>query len=231
MGRTLSTRTCGLCDLPIGLKWLVSAAGEVFCAKHEDLPSCRLCAAPTLRDDGCCRRCGKDLVGDRAAAQRAMPEVRTGLHAIGIRLRQPVRVELVAPTTMASLARALHAGSTGPVNGLTEYTGNRVVRVMVQAGLPVVEFGAVVAHEAMHAWLTQRRFRIAEKPVQEGLCQLVAHGWLRRQADPLAALIRSAIERDPDPDYGEGFRLVRAAARRTGFRALLRTVRATGRLP
>lgn len=119
----------------------------------------------------------------------------------------------------------------GRVLGWTIVTDTEVVDLAVLAGLDGPEFGAVVAHEYMHAWMTQRRFGRVSLPIAEGLSQLAADGWLERQSDPRARTLRAAIAADPDPVYGDGFRRVRAAVKRHGLMPVLRTVRSRGALP
>jgi hypothetical protein len=156
-----------------------------------------------------------------------LPRVRTGLHEMGLRLTTPVRVRLVSAAEMGALA------GTRPdsVLGLTYSIETEVVDLAVVAGLAAPQFGATVAHECMHAWMTQRGFRATPPPVAEGLSQLAADGWLERQRDPRARLLREAMAKDPDPVYGGGFRQTRSAVRRYGLVPVLRTVRAKGTLP
>jgi len=146
---------------------------------------------------------------------------------MGIKLAVPVRVTLVSPHAMT----AMDEHRTGSTSGLTISQGQRVLSISVVSGLPAVEFGSVVAHECMHAWMTQQGFPQLADPIAEGLCQLASYGWLRRQSDPLARALRQQIETLVDPVYGDGFRLVRDSVRKHGLRHVLTTVHRTGGLP
>jgi hypothetical protein len=107
-----------------------------------------------------------------------------------------------------------------------------VLRLTVVTGLPLMWFGAVVSHEAMHAWMAERRFSADLAPVlTEGMCQLTAYSWQLRQSDPRAALIRDSMEKDPDPDCGAGFRTVRDSVAAHGLKPVLATLRSHGQLP
>jgi hypothetical protein len=209
----------------------VSGLGEVFCVAHDDLPGCALCGGPA-DPAPYCASCAATTVRDQARVRAVVPEIRGGLHALGIRLTRPVQVELVARTVIDRLSEPWDAGRSSSVAGVTISTGDRVLRLTVLEGLPLMTFGAVVAHEAMHAWMAQRGFPPdLPAPLREGLCQLTAFSWLRRQSDPRATVIRESMERDPDPDYGHGFRAVRDAVRRSGLRPVLSALRSHGRLP
>jgi hypothetical protein len=170
--------------------------------------------------------CNQDRV------RNVLPAIRDGLHDLGIRLARPVQVELVSPQVLGDLAEPWDATPDPALAGLTVSSGNRVLRLTVVTGLPLMWFGAVVAHEAMHAWMTERRFPADLAPaLTEGMCQLTAYSWLRRQSDPRAALIRDSMEKDPDPDYGAGFRTVRDAVAGHGLKPVLAALRSHGRLP
>jgi hypothetical protein len=200
---------------------------EVFCASHSDLPPCELCSAPVATEQPYCVRCAASAVISQQQVRRVVPRVRTGLLAMGLSLTTPVRVRLVSEREM----EALSGEPSGTVAGLTVSHGLTVVLLSIVAGLPEVRFGSVVAHECMHAWMSQHGYPDLPQPIAEGLCQLAAFGWLRRQTEPRARLIEEVIENDPGPVYGDGFRQVRAAVRRHGLRRVLACVHATGTLP
>ena len=132
----------------------------------------------------------------------------------------------------------------------------RVCCVLVLYGMPREMTMEVLAHEMMHAHFRLHGFPPLSGRVEEGLCQLIAFLWLTRDADrdrtagrnhsrnnqntgsdhneDIAALKRFCLhklERDPDPDYGEGFREAYAAYLQHGLVKTLETVHTTGNLP
>lgn len=227
-GPATAPAACTLCGRPIGDRWLLDALYRAYCPEHGILSGCRLCAGPVVEPGGqLCPGCASTAVSDQATVRARLPRISGDLHAMGIRLTRPVRVRLVSEPEMAALC----GPGMSTAAGVTVHQDQTILDLAVLGGLPNVEFGSTVAHESMHAWMVQRGFPPAPGPVVEGICQLGAYGWLRRQRDPLARLLIEAMERDSDPVYGEGFRRVRRAARRHGVRAVLATVRATGRLP
>jgi hypothetical protein len=217
---------CRLCRAGLGETWWETPLGERVCLRHTG-PSCRSCAAPAADVDGLCPRCARTAVLTQDGVKAMLPRIRTDLHDLGLRLTTPVRVRLVSAAEMAAMSGEL----TGMVLGCTVSSDAEVVDLAIVAGLPAPQFGAIVAHECMHAWMVQRGFGVVPPPIAEGLSQFASVGWLERQRDPRARLLRDAIARDPDPVYGDGFRQIKAAVRRHGFLPVLRTVRAEGRLP
>jgi hypothetical protein len=218
---------CVVCHARVGGGWWETPLGERFCHTHEHAPACRACAVPMPAAGVLCTRCASTAVGTQQRVKAVLPGVRGGLHAMGLRLTTPIRVRLVTDGEMARLTDR----RPGTVLGLTVVADSDVVDLAVVGGLSAPEFGAVVAHECMHAWLAQRRFGILPPPIAEGLCELASHAWLGRQRDPRARLLRDAIAGNPDPVYGDGFRQVRQAVRRHGFLPVLRAVRTAGALP
>ncbi|MEU8007712.1 protein DA1 [Catellatospora sp. NPDC049111] len=220
-------RRCDLCGDLLLFGALTTTAGGVFCPAHQDLPQCHSCGAPFDGRGRLCAGCATSTVDTQDQLRALIPKVRAGLRAMGIVLPQPVHVQLVDGARM----QAESAGEPGRVSGLTRMRGHQVTDILVVAGLPEVGFGATVAHEVMHAWLKQNRFPQCDPRVEEGLCQIVAHRWLRDHPGRPAEALRTGIERDPDPVYGAGFRMVKEAVRGHGMNAVLTAVRATGRLP
>jgi protein DA1 len=218
---------CAVCRARLGGGWWETPLGERFCPTHEHAPACRACAVPMRATGALCTRCVSTAVGSQQRVKAVLPEVRGGLHAMGLRLTTPIRVRLVTDGEMVRL----NDGRPGTVLGLTVVSDSEVVDLAVVGGLSAPEFGAVVAHECMHAWLAQRGFGILAPPIAEGLCELASDAWLGRQHDPRARLLRNAIAGNPDPVYGDGFRRVRQAVRRHGFLPVLRAVRTARALP
>lgn len=230
-GSAPELRICAFCGSEVGYEWLIGGLGDVYCVSHESAPKCQGCGAPS-GPEPYCAGCAATRVLDQAQVRTVLPAIRDGLHGLGIRLTKPVQVELVSPGVMRDISGPWDATSDSAMSGLTISSGDQVLRLTIVTGLPLMWFGAVVAHEAMHAWLTQRRFPVdLAAPLNEGLCQLTAFSWLRRQSDPLAALVRQTMEADPDPDYGVGFRTVRDSVVRHGLKPVLASLRSKGRLP
>ncbi|XP_022949691.1 protein DA1-related 1-like isoform X1 [Cucurbita moschata] len=51
--------------------------------------------------------------------------------------------------------------------------------ILVLYGLPRLLTGSVLAHEMMHAWLHLEGYPNLSKPIEEGICEVVAHMWLK----------------------------------------------------
>jgi hypothetical protein len=212
--------------------YLETPLKERFCFSHRDMPACRLCRAPGVVRSGAnvayCDACAADAVNSQDGVKQIVPRIRLGMSDMGIVLAHRVRVRLMSQGGIA----ALGARELGVVNGLTRWNGRTVVEIAVVSGLPPAKFGMTVAHETMHAWMFQEGFPPMLTPmIAEGLCQLAAFRWLKDCADRGASLLRTAIENNPDPIYGDGFRVVRASAKRHGLSRVLSVVRQTGQLP
>jgi hypothetical protein len=225
--------SCTICSQSLGTRFFLSALNEAFCGRHGTDPQCALCALPNpARSAGTaagayCVRCARGSVQTQDDVRRALPTIRQEIRHLGIVLNVRVQVRLVPPEDLQVQA----SGQVGLVHGMTVHSNGRVLHVQVASGLPPVQFGAVVAHEATHAWLVQKRAPLMSAPVEEGVCQLVAYAWLVRQRDPLASLVRDAIASSPDSTYGQGFRDARAAARKFRLAGVLRHVSEAGYFP
>lgn len=237
--RTLERKShCVVCGHHLVGAFRVNVLGEAVCVRHPVTPVCPLCALPVPTVAGgrmpsgprYCRRCSSSAVLRQEDVARLLPPIKHQLRRLGIRLRQPVRVRLTDPSELVAAT-----GGTGSsvvrTCGLTRSTGHQVLDLMVASGLPSVEFGATVAHEATHAWFVQNAYPPMSPQVCEGMCQLTAYAWARRQPDPLAVAVLRSLEESQDPVYGDGFRMSYEAARRVGVPRVLQYLAKTGRLP
>ncbi|MFB9333738.1 protein DA1 [Actinoplanes octamycinicus] len=222
---------CAACGRIMTLTGFLTANGELVCQRHTGAPQsvcCGLPADPALGTDRpLCPRCAVTAVRTQQDVKRVLPPIAARLRALSIRTTTPVRVRLVPFSELQG-----RIAGHGDVLGVTVSLGSEVVDLMVVRDLPLARFGAVVAHEVMHAYLAQRGFGMLPPAVEEGLCQLLAHAWLKDQPGAPAEWERRRIATNPDPVYGDGFRAARAAAIRTGsVRRMLEHVRRCGDFP
>lgn len=166
-------------------------------------------------------------------ARAHIPDVRREMAAIGISLGSPVRVEL----RDADLVGATAGPGAGVCLGLTHSRGwsdgrpDDVLYIEIARGLPETHFGQVLTHEIGHAWLVQNGAVDLDPVLTEGVCELFSGAWLKRNATEVASALRESLAANPDPVYGAGYRMVRAAVVRLGVDAVLNHICAHGTLP
>ncbi|WP_326852962.1 protein DA1 [Actinocrinis sp.] len=219
---------CFFCGRGLFGRYCVSALGVPFCEAHQDIAACRFCGAPADAAEPTaelCAFCVRDAVLTRTDSAREIPGIRDEMHRLDLRLNVPVRVRLADRAQMAQ--RGGHQNTAG----LTEYVADHVVSITIVKGLVRRQFGATVVHECMHAWLVQNAFPPLSDRICEGLCQAMAYRYLREhRGEPRAKLLMERLRDDPDPIYGDGFRMIRDSAVKNGFSTVVDTVRRTGRV-
>lgn len=120
-----------------------------------------------------------------------------------------------------------------------------VTAILVLFGLPRLLTGSILAHELMHAWIRlDGRFPPLENEVEEGICQVIAHIWLKEELEKLnrkgtgtastkrlGEFFLHQIETDSSPVYGDGFRAAMAAVEQYGLLNTINHLREKGRIP
>lgn len=175
-----------------------------------------------------CGECAADAVDSGRESRRIMVRVADMLkrHAINVELRR-VTVTLVDQSALAG---------SGTTMGLTRshWTtrwGKRkferaTIRVLSHLSEPLFE--SVVAHELVHVWVAQNFNRNLKPCKEEGACQLASDLVLAENADQRAAYFRKKLMINPDPVYGECFRMAAKLAKDEGVQEVLNRLR-TGR--
>lgn len=240
--RDVTSYFCTVCGVHVEGWYRISIRGTVVCDGHTRTRSCGLCGAETAQSSpgwerlsatvDRCPWCAVGAVVDDAAAVQQLPSVRVGLQQLGFTLKGRVRLRVVEEKELAVRCRS----TPGKLLGVTQvqsggpWGGRRAVDVKILRGLPPIWFGSTVAHENMHAWLAENEIVTQRPEVEEGLCEVLAYGWLSLQNDPLAPVLRARIRESTDPVYGGGFRLVQSRVRSVGLPAVLAEVAHTGDL-
>ena len=223
----------------------VSLRGEATCFNHPVVGICGFCAHPLTvhpppsgwseagRGRLRCPTCAAGAIETVADVKTHLGGIRQTTAELGFSLPHRVRVDL--DDDIARYQDAARHGGPGLL-GITEvrYTGAQmgtVAGIRVQRGMPSLIFGKVVAHELGHAWLAQRGLRPVDGVTEEGVCELIAYAWLKRNGTLFAQHLRTQMLANTDPVYGVGFRAVHEASRVHGIRAVISALATSGRLP
>jgi len=108
---------------------------------------------------------------------------------------------------------------------VSEYPdGEQVFEVHMIAGLTKLDFAEVLAHEIMHTWINQNNISFTNKADEEGLCNYASYIVLSSVGNSYAKSLINAMMQNPDPIYGEGFRIVKNRIEMVGFNQYLQSL-------
>jgi Protein DA1 len=230
-GPAMTRVTCVACGNRRPGQYQISLWGEATCATHAAVGDCLLCGRQRISraETGWanftsrtwrCPTCVRNGIQTQDNARRHIPLVWAQMANLGIQLRRRVRVRVVDPDSLRP------DGTDGILFGVTHHqlwsTGDvDVVGIQVAAGLPPAYFGATLAHEIGHAWLGERGAVQLDAPIAEGVCELFAAAWLKKQRTRMADALRRQMATNPSPVYGDGYRRARAAVARHGIHTVL----------
>ena len=234
---------CTVCGKVPESAFYYTMRNTVYCASHKSLIRCALCGAGGA--DGSrgwqqmsplmlrCPSCAVGAVETKAALRAQVPSVRSGLRTLGLELEGRVQINLADSSELVSTCRVNNGNLLGVTSLVPDLSGQALMasHILVLRGLPPLWFGSTAAHENMHAWLAEHGIRTPRPEIEEGLCEVVAYGWLGLQTDPLAALLRGHMKTSTDPIYGAGLREVQVLVRRYGLREVLEVLQKTGDVP
>jgi hypothetical protein len=230
---------CFFCGQAFTGTFVVNSLGQRACRLHDHGPACASCGR-WLGPEEClqradpafatvlCRPCRVRAVGTRELQDYGNPFGTAALGELGLQLRLAIQV----PIRLETLARIRQLNGPGQAQaeGITQtqvetLDGRETVRsireIIVAGGLAREHFEGILAHEFGHVWLFHRKLDRHAGLVAEGFCELVKHRWLTRLGTPLARELQRKQEDNPDPVYGNGFRLLRQHWDRAGSQGVL----------
>ena len=91
------------------------------------------------------------------------------------------------------------------------------VDLFVESHLTKNHFAGVLAHELLHAWNFQNLIINIPDEWSEGMCNLSSFLTYKSIGFPLARIYEENMMNDPDPIYGDGFRMVLDYYNRNGW--------------
>ncbi|KAL0543009.1 hypothetical protein IC582_018096 [Cucumis melo] len=116
---------------------------------------------------------------EREALNNAMEGEKNGHH----HLSETRGLCLSEEQTIPIIHERKHIGSRSILKLLTQQ--RRLVRncevtaILILYGLPRLLTGSILAHEMMHAWLRLQGYPNLKPEIEEGICQVLAHMWLK----------------------------------------------------
>ena len=173
-----------------------------------------------------CGYCKKIAVTDGVQANRGRRKVLARLEAVGFQgIPKNIEIVLSHPSTLAAHSRK--ANTSGLTLSHFHFTDHKRVGITHQVGilfgLPQVEFEAVMAHEFLHVWQQQNDVKFSPL-YSEGLCELGGLLIYSQEDSDLARHLLQKMQQNPDPVYGNGFRLMAKKLECLGWDGLIREI-------
>ena len=147
-----------------------------------------------------------------------------------------IRLSLKTPEELRRQAGTAYCRSPrGSASYRRRSNGSRSVttdyRISIRRGLSLSDFAACCAHELGHIYQYREDFPELPIVVSEGLCELFKFAWFKAQGRTVAERELRRMLRNPDPVYGEGFRLACQSLIDRTLAEVLAHVRCYGHLP
>ncbi len=232
---------CQICLQPLENEYLVDAWGNPFHTHHEKegiyCTSCSRIISETVTHGGyrlsdgryLCSLCESNTISKLHEIRDSRDTVLKNLSKIGINISTTdIPITIVSRNSLNELSGAL-ASST--LKGFTHYSFlktplgkiNKQFHIYVLDRLPKIEFHAVLAHEYFHVWLFENSVELPSQE-REGFCNLASAYIYELDNTTFSNIHLESMYADLDPDYGEGFRLMKKKLNDIGWENLRQTL-------
>ncbi len=237
---------CAYCGKPLVGEYLVDQWGARYCKEHQSqFPQCAYCGRlvpPKDQEPGKdvvrCTVCRSTEIETAEVAKPIFSQLIRWVGAQGLRYNNlPISLELCDRAKLAQYLNQRNlAHSLGATMSTSYLQNGQVVRTEVRGvavlhGLPSTLFRGVTVHELGHVWLIVNGISGLPQWAEEGFCELLSYRYYTGLNTPEGRYHVTAIERNADPIYGEGFRRVRGVADAKGFQRFIEIMQTTKRLP
>ena len=230
---------CVVCLKPIEGRHLVDAWGSKAHTNHGgiDVKLCESCGRIISKQnshggmtyaDGriICGICLETAVTDQKRSSEEQITVTGIFSSVGIAgIPKNIPLNLVDLNGLKQQSDGMYNASSRGFTRSNRYTQpNGQLRtdhtIYILSGLPMIEFTAILAHEMLHVWLFSQKIVLSDRET-EGFCNLGAMLVLQRSGTPFSRILLKKLETNPDPVYGNGFRIMRKKVNRLGWDGLL----------
>lgn len=224
-----SEHQCDVCGEGILGSYIIDSWGNKGHDSHSCCSSCgRLISKKTSKggfayEDGrfICGFCDKTVVHRSWTINRCKRKILKQLLKVGFKdIPADVPIQLVDQNEFTRRTNSLH------VKGLTvtqTQQGTMQHKIYILHGLPQIEFEAILAHELLHVWQNEHGFKISSRH-SEGLCNLASYWICQQEKSELALHLMENLKKNPDPIYGQGFRLMLKRWEKLGWKAFVKEI-------
>lgn len=246
---SLHDLTCILCQASIEGPYLQDHWGQKAHPSHGQDPtaSCHVCArlvqksqTKVLADQRLvCQGCQHTEIISPQQINQAKVEAIQLLQNVGFDyIPDYVKIEMYAQ--QALINERMRASATGNIHGYTRTAQRNIPgyglilehSIHVLNGMPRLAFMGVLAHELLHVWINERHLKHLKPLHVEGFCNLATALMYTQAATdqdrPLAEVLLQRLNEDPDPVYGDGYRLMSAELTQRGWPGLLAAMEIPG---
>ena len=227
-------KICTICLSPLNNKYLVDAWNNTFHTHHEkEGVFCHSCSriiskgitqGGFLYSDGrhVCSLCQATVVEDDSTIQKSYKSVIMQLKQAGIKqIPNDIPIILI---NLIELNKKVGNKTHGNLKGFTQSNNhnylNNTFKIFILFGLPQIEFEATLAHELLHVWIEKNNFHSKLKII-EGFCNLGSMLIYDNDNTHFSKIHLNAMENDPNPIYGEGYRQVKSKYDKLGWEKLI----------
>jgi len=236
---------CDACGHPLDGQYSIDSWGNKFHTRHEsETGICSSCSkivseqttnSGFIHNDGriICSLCNKDAISTEKEIEDSRRRVLNQLADVGFfNLDNNVPIKVVNRNQLSKLR-----GGDPNIRGLTDYkysstTNSRgeVIEehkeytIYVLDKLPELVFDSVLAHEYLHVWLFENDQNYKSN-ITEGFCNLGAYAIYNGIDDKFSKIQLGVMDKNPDPDYGEGYRKIKKCLEKQGWSKLIKNVK------
>jgi len=175
-----------------------------------------------------CGYCNQAAVGDEDAISRSRIKVQSQLQSVGIPPAPPeIPIRLADQTFLKKKLQQME-NPKGYTHCNTKHLNGKLISkeqiVYILTGQPPLEFEGILAHEFMRVWLNQQNITMSGKQT-EGFCNLGAMLIYQADKSKLAEVLLDNMEKDDDPAYGDGYRMMRDKLQKLGWSRLIQKIK------
>ena len=228
---------CALCNEPIIGKYTEDPWGNKVHASHHAnfCDSCgRVISTQTSNGGGrygddrlICGICLQTAVDDEQIAQQLVQKILKQFRKkfiTGIPSHTPIflvdrnQLKAVAQSYLSDNAKGFVKMKMTLVNHVKK---SLEYEIYILHGLPKLEFMGTLAHELLHIWQYEHDVKLSERET-EGFCNLGAALIYQIDTSRFADILIKNLEDDPDPIYGDGYRLMNEQLKSIGWKRLIK---------
>ncbi len=231
---------CNVCSKPIEGKYIKDPWGKKAHEKHWGRPTtlCSSCNRIIFKSlskgrhtypDGriICGFCRSTAIENSDDVLQSRKRVTRHLHSVGIsHIPSHIPIRLVSKTSMKKKRNS--ANPKGYTQCKLKYRDGKLISrdqtVFILTGLPKLEFEGVLAHEFLHVWLNKNNISMSDSNT-EGFCNLGAMVVYEADNSKFSKILLENMDKDPDPEYGKGYRRLKKKLKKLGWPRLIKNVK------